>query len=108
MSSKRELLSQLIKQWAQDHHTGYAVADPASGDEGLENTQGYYTWLIRESHANVDFLSLVDRLDLLFDKMEEHDPSGGMFCKKCNNFYDYAEPNQLDGSLICYSCRKSP
>lgn len=31
----------------------------------------------------------------------------GCQCKKCHNFYPYAEPNQEDGTLVCYSCRTS-
>lgn len=26
-------------------------------------------------------------------------------CKKCNEIYPYAEPNQKDGTFKCYSCR---
>ena len=29
----------------------------------------------------------------------------GLFCKICKELYPYAESNQIDGSLICYSCR---
>jgi hypothetical protein len=29
----------------------------------------------------------------------------GCTCKKCKEFYPYAEPNQKDGSLICFGCR---
>lgn len=29
----------------------------------------------------------------------------GMCCKKCRELFPYAEPNQKDGSLICYKCR---
>ena len=29
----------------------------------------------------------------------------GCTCKKCKEFYQYAEPNQDDGTLICYGCR---
>lgn len=29
----------------------------------------------------------------------------GCFCKKCKEHYPYAEPNQEDGTLICYNCR---
>ena len=32
----------------------------------------------------------------------------GMYCCKCKNYYQYAEPNQDNGTLICYSCRKYP
>lgn len=30
----------------------------------------------------------------------------GCRCKKCKEFYPYAESNQDDGTLICYPCRK--
>lgn len=29
----------------------------------------------------------------------------GCTCKKCKEFYQYAEANQDDGTLICYGCR---
>lgn len=29
----------------------------------------------------------------------------GLICVKCNEFYSMAEPNQLDGTLICFICR---
>jgi len=30
---------------------------------------------------------------------------GGLFCADCKNFFDYAVPNQKNGTLICWSCR---
>lgn len=32
----------------------------------------------------------------------------GMNCINCDEFYDKAEPNQEDGTLVCYSCRQNP
>lgn len=29
----------------------------------------------------------------------------GCTCKKCQEFFPYAESNQSDGSLICYGCK---
>lgn len=29
----------------------------------------------------------------------------GFPCKRCGSFYEYAVPNQDDGTLICWSCR---
>lgn len=29
----------------------------------------------------------------------------GCFCEKCKEFFPFAEPNQKDETLICYSCR---
>lgn len=37
------------------------------------------------------------------EKKKKH--SGGISCKKCKEFFEYAEPNQEDGSLICWACR---
>jgi len=31
--------------------------------------------------------------------------NSGHNCKDCGEFYPYAIANQLDGTLICYSCR---
>lgn len=33
------------------------------------------------------------------------DGRDGLDCKKCNDFYQYAESNQDDGTLICFKCR---
>lgn len=30
----------------------------------------------------------------------------GCFCTQCGELYPQAEPNQPDGTLICYSCRR--
>lgn len=38
---------------------------------------------------------------------EKEEVSDGCFCKKCKEYYQYAEPNQDDGTLICYGCRMS-
>lgn len=32
----------------------------------------------------------------------------GMRCIKCSEFYEYAEANQSDGTLVCWNCRKYP
>ena len=30
----------------------------------------------------------------------------GCFCVQCGELYPQAEPNQPDGTLICYSCKR--
>ena len=32
----------------------------------------------------------------------------GMSCANCKEFFQMAEPNQEDGTLICYTCRQNP
>lgn len=38
-------------------------------------------------------------------KVDVKPVSTGVFCKRCDNFFDYSEPNQINGTFICYSCR---
>lgn len=47
----------------------------------------------------------VIELDLPIEADEKSDNSDGCTCKKCKTFYEYAEPNQEDGTLICWACR---
>jgi hypothetical protein len=109
-SSERLQLEQLIKSWAQDHTNSYIIADPKESDQGIINTGSFLTWLVQEKKANLDLLALVDRLELLLiNKRQRKDKDvGGCFCKKCKDFFEYAEPNQEDCSLICYACRHKP
>jgi len=37
-----------------------------------------------------------------------HEILDGMVCCKCNEFYAQSQPNQEDGTLICFSCRLYP
>ena len=108
MTRERKLLEQLVKSWAQNHHTGYQIADYDSTEQALTNTSGFFTWLIRESHANVDLTSLVDQIEMFLDTRRKRVYPDGMYCVNCGNFYEYAEPNQPDGSMICYACRTNP
>lgn len=36
---------------------------------------------------------------------EKKKHSGGCVCRKCKELFPYAEPNQEDGTLVCYACR---
>jgi len=40
--------------------------------------------------------------DKPFAKKRDKD---GCFCVKCKEFYPFAEENQPDGTMKCYSCR---
>lgn len=43
--------------------------------------------------------SLIYKISSLFD---------GCICCKCHEFYDFAAPNQENGTMICWSCRNYP
>jgi len=108
MTRERKLLEQLVKGWAQNHSVNFTIADYEPTEEALNNTSGFFTWLIRENHANIDLMSLVDQIELFLDSRRKRTHLDGMYCINCGNFYEYAEPNQVDGSLVCYSCRNNP
>lgn len=38
--------------------------------------------------------------------VEKKKDKSGCACSKCENFNEYAIPNQLDDTFICYACRK--
>lgn len=108
MSKERNVLSQILKSWAQDHDLNFQIHAPEIGDEGVANTGAFFTWLIQEKHANVDLVSLLDRLELYVSNVKNKKFPDGMFCKNCKTWYQFAEPNQEDGTLVCYSCRINP
>jgi hypothetical protein len=105
---ERLYIEQLIKGWAQDHTIDYIISDAKDSDQGMISTGGYLTWLIQEKKANIDLLALVDRIELFLINKRRNKGIDGMFCRKCQSFYQFAEANQKDGSLICYTCRKNP
>lgn len=45
------------------------------------------------------------QIELDLPTEEKKKVSDGCTCKKCHEFYPYAEPNQNDGTLVCYGCR---
>lgn len=105
---ERRLLEQLVKSWAQDHTDQYNIADYTATETGMSNTEGHLTWVVREGHANLDLLSLVDRIEVFLINRRQSKQLDGMYCQKCHSFVEFAEPNQDDGSMICYSCRSNP
>jgi len=48
------------------------------------------------------------RISLVNDDNTIAQKSAGCFCRKCQNFSGYAEPNQADGLFVCWSCRTTP
>lgn len=43
---------------------------------------------------------------LTTEEPKKKEKSSGCSCKKCREFNEYAEPNQDDGTFVCYTCRK--
>lgn len=107
MTKDRRLLEQLIKRWAQDHTAEYTVANYAPTREALESTQGYFTYVVQEG-VHINLVDLADRIESFLESRRNRRSPDGMICQKCKSFYDYAEPNQEDGSMICYTCRHNP
>ncbi len=47
----------------------------------------------------------IQGIDFAVPVEEKKKKSEGCSCKKCKEFFEYAEPNQEDGTLICWACR---
>lgn len=108
MSSERDILSKILKNWAQEHDANYKIADIDPTDEGVAKTGGYLSWIVRNGHANLDLLSLLDRLEIFLINRSKHTSASGLYCQKCGNYCPLSEPNQEDGGFVCYSCRNRP
>jgi hypothetical protein len=108
VTRERRLLEQIIKEWAQSHTSDFTVADYTATEQGMENTSGYFTWVIQEGDCTINLLSLANSIETWMESRRKREYPDGMLCQKCKTFYEFAEPNQDDGSMICYSCRHNP
>ena len=108
MSKDRDILAQLLKNWAQDHNPNFVIASAETGDDGVAQTGSFLAFVLQQDGAAPDLVGLLDRLELYVDRIRGRVGLDGMFCRKCKTFYKYAEGNQPDGSLLCYSCRSNP
>lgn len=104
----RRLLEQILKQWAQDHTVDYIIADYSTNNEALETTQNNLNWVVKNDHASVDLFALANKMEEFIESRRKRQDPDGLICQRCKVFYDFAEANQPDGSLICYVCRKNP
>jgi len=108
MNRDRLRLAQLLKAWAQEHDYNYILTDPDTTDQGVSNTGGYLSWLIKEGDTNINLVDLLDRLEVFIENIRKRKYLDGMYCRRCQSFYEFAESNQDDGTLLCYSCRQNP
>lgn len=108
MSKDRAVLERLLKNWAQEHNHNFIIASPEPGDDGVTQTGSFLSYVIQQEGTGIDLLSLLDRLELYVDRIRGRGLPEGMFCRKCQVFYKYAEANRSDGTLLCYSCRNNP
>ena len=47
---------------------------------------------------------ITDRLNEVSTSIKNNS-GAGCTCRKCDNYNEYAEPNQVDGTFLCFSCR---
>ena len=106
-SSDKEAIANIIKDWAQSHDLNLKIAANESGAKGIEITSIFFNWLIKQTEVSIDLNSLLEAIHkhISSNQKKTYD---GMFCSNCGSWYQFAEPNQPDGALICYSCRFNP
>lgn len=108
MSKERAILSQILMSWAQDHDKAYQIASPQPGNDGIDATATFFSWVIKQTDANIDLLTLLDRLELYVKNLKSRNYPDGLWCQACGTFCPMAEPNQPDGGFLCYTCRTKP
>jgi hypothetical protein len=106
---KRKVIAQIIKNWAASHHAGYSISVGDEDDVSVSLTGSYFTWVIQNCPDTViDLVQLLNSIDNFIKSTETSRQSGGSVCLKCKTFINMAEPNQPNGTFICYSCRQNP
>lgn len=69
----------------------------------VDDAQKEEFWLNGETFSFDIELDLPEQEDDYAVIVHRHED---LHCNKCGELFPYAEPNQKDGTLICYSCRK--
>jgi len=96
----------------QDPTMKIKCMDDSFSDENLKNGQIYYTDSKKEDRFYL--IPCIHRGPWAagrFQIIDEETPTAakasdqGMSCSGCQNFNDYAESNQDDGTFKCFSCR---
>lgn len=59
---------------------------------------------------NIDrkFLDSLSYYITEYKVVEIYQQIDGMCCARCKDFFPMSEPNQANGTLLCYSCRQNP
>lgn len=90
------------------------------GKRYLLKMPAYYniknSWIIKEEHIDkfdcgaeyLDKRTVAIHVDKVARIQAACSPVDGLYCTCCKQFFPMAEPNQSDGSLVCYSCRQNP
>lgn len=88
----------------------------STGNNPPPQQQQTFNWVVPTTPGNGQWVTVtipytntigtpVIELDLPAEPAAKSDNSDGCTCKKCKQLYEYAEPNQDDGTLICWACR---
>jgi hypothetical protein len=76
------------------------------GGTGISGTTGGYTITIPQWVGPITWVPQgIPEAEEAVPETKKSAKSDGCSCKKCKEYYPYAEPNQEDGTLICYGCR---
>lgn len=69
--------------------------------DALDEYDCNYGYLVYEDE-NMDMMILSSDSEIQIKSRV----STGLGCKRCHDFNSFAEPNQPDGSYVCFSCRQ--
>lgn len=99
------------KYYPQIQYIVTEISSPIKMDTGgIIYSERIFDDFVNSDYTNIDKSSKIffgKRIDHLYDKyLSKIEKSiGGQKCKKCKEYFDYAEPNQQDKTFLCYICR---
>lgn len=90
---------------------GTTIIQPSAGGNGytiVGGTGQYYTGqqVPLQYNPSMQQTTLTGDLSGRYTPITIAQKSSGCSCKKCNDFNEYAEANQDDGTFICFGCRR--
>ena len=84
---------------------GWKVGEPRPS--AIKTLSSTYDWRLEMISNITDYIatySMHASLDVVKKITITRTSIGGFYCTKCNMPNPWADPNQLDGSYICYEC----
>lgn len=76
----------------------------STGGGGGGGNGGYITWTVTTGNGGWTIMNPPIPIEAKPEAKKKSNKDG-CDCKKCKEKYEWAEPNQEDGSFVCWECR---
>lgn len=103
---EKERNFKVIGTYHEDGTTSWTVYLPP--DYQMSNGSRLSRWAREKFEIDAKYAN--DRVFFISEEhiIKVHKESDQTMCKVCKEWFHMAQPNQLDGTLICWQCRQDP